>query len=560
MEKFSDYKYERIDFDKTVKTAKQIIKAIEDAKDFDEQCAQILRYNGLISEVQSMATIANIRNSVDTADEFYEKERNYYDDHLPVFEEYSMQYYKALLGSKFRSQIAEKWGEYILVKAQAAVDSFSPELIEDLQKDNRLTAEYQKLMARSLIEFQGEKHNLSELKKFLQNPDRSVRKAAYEALAQFLGDHQKELDDLYGKLVQVRTKMAEKLGHTNFIRLGYLKMQRTDYTEKQVEIFRKQVLDYLVPICTKIRQKQAERIGVDTLKFYDRDYMFTDGNAMPAGDADHLIQCAADMYAAISPQTKEFFGFMMDEGLMDLLSKHNKAMGGYCTYIPSHKAPFIFSNFNGTSADVDVLTHEAGHAFQAYRSRDIEIFDYMSPTYEACEIHSMSMEYFAYPYMDAFFKDAADKYRFSHLIEGILFIPYGVLVDHFQHEVYANPSMSADERKETWRRLERMYLPDVDYDGNEAMEKGVYWYRQLHIFMYPFYYIDYTFASMNAFDFYGKMKKDKAQAFKEYLHLCDLGGSMSYLHLLKEAGLTNPFEENSVKKVIEPLLEEAGIV
>ncbi len=558
METFKDFKYARIDFKDKIKQANRIIDRINNADKFEEQKKSILEYNVLVNDVQSMATIAHIRNSIDTSDVFYDEERAYYDENLPVFEEYNIRYYKALTESRFQKEIINEWGETILLKAKTNAAAFSVEIIEDMQKENQFISEYQKLMAAALIEFRDEKYNLPQLMKFLQNSDRSLRKGAYEALADFLFDKQKELDELYDKLIKLRTQMAKKLGFDNFISLGYLRMQRTDYNQDDVVVFRKQVADYLVPICTKIRKAQAERIGVDKLKFYDQTYMFSDGNPMPAGDEEYLIESASKMYSDMSKETKEYFSYMMQHKLMDLKSKKGKAMGGYCTYIANYASPFIFANFNGTSADVDVLTHEAGHAFQAYCSRGYELFDYMSPTYEACEIHSMSMEYFAFPFMELFFGKDADKYRFAHLTEGITFIPYGVCVDHFQHEIYKNPDMSFDERKALWRNLEKIYLPHIDYDGNEKMEKGLYWYRQLHIFMYPFYYIDYTFASMNAFDFYGKMKRDKAAAWKDYLHLCKLGGSMTYLNLLKEANLSNPFENNTLQSVIKPLLQQSN--
>lgn len=558
METFKNYKYVRIDFNDKIKQAQQIIDQIYNAENFTAQKKAILEYNRLVNEVQSMATIASIRNSIDTSDNFYDEERAYYDKNLPVFEEYNIRYYKALSSSRFQKEIIKEWGETILLKAKTNAAAFSVEIIEDMQKENQYISEYQKLMASALIEFRDERYNLPQLMKFLQNSDRSFRKGAYEALADFLFEKQKELDELYDKLVKLRTQMAKKLRYDNFISLGYLRMQRTDYNQDDVAVFRKQVADYLVPICTKIRKAQAKRIGVDKLKFYDQTYMFTDGNPMPDGDEKYLIECASKMYSSMSEETKEYFAYMLSCDLMDLKSKKGKAMGGYCTYIPKYGSPFIFANFNGTSADVDVLTHEAGHAFQAYCSRGYELFDYMSPTYEACEIHSMSMEYFAFAYMELFFGNDAGKYQFAHLAEGITFIPYGVCVDHFQHEIYANPDMNADERKTLWRKLEKIYLSHIDYDGNEKMEKGLYWYRQLHIFMYPFYYIDYIFASMNAFDFYGKMKKDKKTAWKDYLHLCKLGGSMTYLNLLKEANLLNPFEKNTLQSVIAPLLEQSN--
>jgi M3 family oligoendopeptidase len=236
---------------------------------------------------------------------------------------------------------------------------------------------------------------------------------------------------------------------------------------------------------------------------------------------------------------------------MDLIAKPGKESGGYMTYIADFQSPFIFANFNGTSGDVDVLTHEAGHAFQGYLSRHIQIPEVMMPTHESCEIHSMSMEFITWPYMEKFFGEKADKYRFTHLSDALEFLPYGALVDHYQHEVYENPDMTPEERKAVWRKLDKMYRPHLDFDGNDFMEKGVWWYRQGHIFQSPLYYIDYTLAQACAFQFWKRVHVDKdPKAWDDYLAICKVGGTQSFLDIVKTAGLVSPFEEGCLKNII----------
>ena len=220
--------------------------------------------------------------------------------------------------------------------------------------------------------------------------------------------------------------------------------------------------------------------------------------------------------------------------------------------------PFIFSNFNGTSGDIDVLTHEAGHAFQVYCSKDYQIPEYHWPTYEACEIHSMSMEFFTWPWMELFFKEDTAKYRFTHLSEALLFIPYGVTVDEFQHFVYAHPEASPQDRKAAWREIEKKYLPHRDYEDNDYLERGGYWHQQGHIFGDPFYYIDYTLAQICAFQFWKRSRENRETAWADYLRLCQAGGSQSFLELVGLANLISPFEDGciaSVVKVIEDWLD-----
>jgi M3 family oligoendopeptidase len=316
------------------------------------------------------------------------------------------------------------------------------------------------------------------------------------------------------------------------------------------------VLESVVPVAHKIIMENGARIGIENPKFYDQSLEFLDGNPTPKGTKDELVGKALRMYSEMSPETKEFFEFMCEHELLDVESKPGKANGGYCTYIDGYKSPFIFANFNGTSGDVDVLTHEAGHAFMAYCSKDtVENPDLLWPTSEACEIHSMSMEFLAWPWMELFFGDAADKYRFSHLEHAITFLPYGVAIDEFQHAVYANPEMTHEERCAKWREIEKKYLPLKKYTGFSYYNKGTWWMKQSHLFGSPFYYIDYTLAQVCAFQFHNENMKNHEKTWKKYTKLCKMGGKYPFLTLLEKANLRNPFEDGNVKKAIKPLVK-----
>ncbi|HEY8364014.1 MAG TPA: M3 family oligoendopeptidase, partial [Haloplasmataceae bacterium] len=385
--------------------------------------------------------------------------------------------------------------------------------------------------------------------------DRNMRKKAQLAITKFMEENESKLDDIYDELVKTRDAMARKLGYKNYVQLGYDRLTRTDYNPQMVANYRKQVYEDLVPLAQKLLKRQAKRLGLDKLKYYDESLKFLSGNAKPKGDEAWMINNAKKMYRELSKETDEFFTYMTEHHLMDLVAKKGKAGGGYCTYISNYKAPFIFSNFNGTSGDVDVLTHEAGHAFQVYTSRCYEVPEYHWPTYEACEIHSMSMEFFTWPWMKLFFEDEEQKYKFSHLSEAILFIPYGVTVDEFQHFVYENPNATKEERKAKWREIEKKYLPHKDYEDNDFYNRGGYWFRQGHIFGTPFYYIDYTLAQVCALQYWVKMQENRATAWESYVDLCKLGGTKPFLELVEAAGLQNPFTDGCIKSVIGPIEE-----
>ncbi|RUT48103.1 M3 family oligoendopeptidase [Paenibacillus anaericanus] len=548
--KFTEYNYERPDVQAFELKFKELLTAFNSANSYEEQDLVMTKINKLRSEFDSMQTIVSIRHSINTTDEFYKEENDFFDEVGPVVQEFINDYYQALVQSKFRAELQNKWGVQLFQLAELALKSFSPEIIEDLQLENKLTTEYKQLIASAKIPFDGEELTLSQILPFTQSIDRDTRKRAEEAKTGFMAENEEQFDRIYDDLVKVRTTMAKKLGYKNFVELGYARMSRTDYNAEMVANFRDQVAKYIVPVTTKLKERQRGRIDVDQLYYYDENISFKSGNAIPKGDPDWIVKNGEKMYAELSPETNEFFTFMQDNELMDLVSKKGKESGGYCTYISEHGAPYIFSNFNGTSGDIDVLTHEAGHAFQVYESRSFQVPEYSFPTYEACEIHSMSMEFFTWPWMDLFFKEDADKYRFDHLASSLIFIPYGVTVDEFQHFVYENPDATPAERKKAWREIERKYLPHRDYADNEYLEQGAFWHKQGHIFSTPFYYIDYTLAQICAFQFWKKMHEDREAAWTDYLNLCRQGGSKSFTELVKVAGLILPFEDGCVTSVI----------
>lgn len=547
---FKDYVYKRPNLEETKIQVRSLIGDFKEAKSVEAQSEVIEKINAYRNTFSTQANLVYIRASIDTNDEFYQAERDYLDEVSPEFEEIIFEYYKELVKSPFRPQLEEKWGTQLFALAENQIKGFSPEVIELMQKENKLVSEYSKLVASAQIEFDGKTLTLAQLGPYGESTDRATRKAARDTSANFFAGHEEKFDELYDQLVKLRHEIATKLGYKNYVELGYVNMNRVDYNAEMVAKFRDQVRDFIVPVASKLLKRQAERIGIEDLKYYDENLEYLTGNAKPQGEPAWIVENGKKMYEELSPETGEFFNFMIDHDLMDLEAKKGKESGGYCTFIEDYDSPYIFSNFNGTSGDIDVLTHEAGHAFQVYSSRKIGIPEYLWPTFESAEIHSMSMEFFTWPWMELFFKEQTEKYKFSHLSSGLLFLPYGVAVDEFQHVVYENPEMTPDERKAAWKKIEAKYLPLRDYDGHSYLEQGAFWQRQAHIYASPFYYIDYTLAQICAFQFWKRSREDFDAAWKDYVHLCGLGGSQSFTNLVKEAGLISPFEDGCVESVI----------
>ena len=551
--KFQDFPYQRPELVSFVKKFETLLEGFENADSLESQNDFFEKINKLREDFSSMNNLCRIRHSIDTRDEFYEKENTFFDKNSPAYEALNNRFYQLMLNSKFRKSLEEKWGSQLFVIADLSLKTFHPTILEDLQKENKLVSDYNKIKATAEIEFEGKKYNLSSIVPLETSKDRATRKAAAEAKWAFYEKRSETFEQIYDQQVKVRHEIAQKLGYKNFIELGYARMLRSDYNAEMVANFRQQILEHVVPIATKLYERQQSRLDLEKLEYYDTGFRFASGNPKPQGSPDWILNHASKMYADLSAETKEFFDFMRDNELMDLVNKEGKSTGGYCSFIGKYKAPYIFSNFNGTSGDIDVLTHEAGHAFQVYSSRNIGLDEYNWPTYEACEIHSMSMEFFTYPWMELFFEHETDKYKFAHLASAIKFLPYGVAVDEFQHFVYENPTVTPKERNEAWRKIEKKYLPHINYGENMFLENGGFWQKQSHIFSSPFYYIDYTLAQVCAFQFWKKDQENHTSAWNDYVKLCQAGGSQSFLDLVKLANLMSPFQDGCVQIVTKTI-------
>ncbi|HHT66996.1 MAG TPA: M3 family oligoendopeptidase [Erysipelotrichaceae bacterium] len=551
--KFSDYPFVVPNQKKIVAKMEKLVFDLKNCQTAKEAEAVIKRINKYREVLYTQISVIYVKYTCDTRHEEYKKAQDLVDELSPLLGKYNNEMIKILTSAPYRPELEKKFGSYLFKMYDAGLKTFDEKIMPEILKESKLVSEYDMIRGDAQIDFNGEVLNLSQLSKFSQDKDRKVRKAASQAIDNWLKENEPRLAQIYDELVHLRTNMARKLGFNSFTELGYLRLGRTDYNPEMVANYRRQVYEEVVPLCQKLYRAQMRNLGIRKPQYYDYNLMFASGNPLPAGNSEYLVKQAHNMYSNLGEESKEFFEFMMENELMDLETRSGKAPGGYCTYFPLYESPFIFSNFNGTQGDVNVLCHEGGHAFQAYLSKNIKIPEYRSPTLESCEIHSMSMEYFAWPYLEGFFGEDADKYRYSHLADSIQFLPYGITIDEFQHWVYANPEATHEQRCAAFREIESRYSPHKKYDDCPTLAKGALWLRQGHVFSSPFYYIDYTLAQVVAFQFAVENMKDHSKAWKKYIKLCKCGGRYPFLELLKKNKLRNPFEDGNIRKVIRPL-------
>ncbi len=554
--KFHEMPYERVDFTKVEAQIKELMADFNAAKSGEEQFEVHKRFYKLVDEVNTLITIAHIRHDVDTADEFYNKEQEYYDEQGPVFSNLIVTYQKQMYESPFREYLEGVIGEVAFKNMELSLKSFDEKLIPLMQEENMLTSEYDKLIASAKIDWEGDTLNLSLLRPFLTNEDRNLRQLAWDKYAAFFDDNGEKLDEIYDKLVKNRDAQAKQMGYQNYLELGYYRMNRNCYGVEEVENFRKQIKEYFVPFAEELHERRKERLGLEKISYIDEDVYFLQGNPAPIGTPEQIMKNGQKMYSELSEETKEFFDFMMENELFDVLGRKTKRAGGYMTYLPKYESPFIFANFNGTSGDVDVITHECGHAFQGYLSGKDPIREHADITMETAEIHSMSMEFFAGKWMELFFGDRAKDYRAMHIESSAAFIPYGCMVDEFQHIVYENPDLTPKERNEAWAKLEKEYKPHLDFGDCKRFALGGFWQKQLHIYDYPLYYIDYCLAQTCAMQYKVMMDENMEKAWESYLKLCKLSASDFFTNMLPEVGLVNPFEDGAISAMVEKLREK----
>ena len=553
--KFSQMTYKRVELEPTLEKLQSLLDNFKAAKTADEAFAAFKEINDFNEHCETMFALGYIRHTLDTTDEFYSAENDYIDEITPELMPLKQELTKALLASPFRKEFEAAWGTLMFDKAEMELKTFKPEIVPDLQEENRLTSEYDKLIASAQIEFDGKTLTLAQLRPYHEDPDRAIREASMRARADWYMQHAERLDSLFDELVKVRTRMAKALGYESFVELGYYRMGRLCYGNKEVDTFRQAVLSHIVPVVNRFKAEQAKRIGVETIKPYDDDCLYLDGNAKPVGTPDDIFAHSKTMYHELSEDTTAFIDFMLENELFDVLTRPGKSGGGYCSYIDSYKSPFIFANFNGTSGDIDVLTHEVGHALACYEARDIYPPALREYTAETAEIHAMSMEFFAWPWMEGFFGDATQKYRESHLSGALTFLPYGSMVDDFQHHIYKNPEMTPAQRNALWLEMEGKYRPYLDLEDFPFYGEGRRWQAQLHIYVVPFYYIDYCLAQTAALAFWVEDQENHQAAWEKYCRLLRLAGTKTFSNLLTDSQLASPFVPITLKNIADSVIK-----
>ena len=555
--KFNEMTYTRPDIGALLARCKELAAKAAAAPDGDALVRLYYEQSEAFAEYNTAANLANIHYTCDTRDEYWKAEQDFFDANGPAVTNASVEISRAFLANPHVDALTEKFGTTCVAGMKNAVLSMDDRTVELQQQFNALVSRYQQIYGGALVELDGKQLTIPQLGPYKEDLDPAVRRAAYEAEAGYFDAHRAELDELYGQIVQNLNAQARVMGYHDYSELSYVRMNRIGYGPEEIRKFRDQVANDVVPQLQKVMALRAKRTGIAHPAFTDLPILFRDGNPKPIPGYKARMDAARTMYHELSPETAEFIDFMQDNELFDVESRPGKMSGGYMTSLPSYKAPFIFANWNDTSGDVDVLTHECGHAFEGYvAERDPAIpADLECPGMESAEIHSMAMEFLTAPWHHLLFGRDTDKYALLHAEDSFVFLAYGCEVDEFQHIMYQNPDLTPDERNAEWLKLEKKYRPWIDFDNLPFYGRGAGWQRQLHIYECPFYYIDYCLSTMAALQFFLLSLTDHKDAWARYLRLVRRAGTASYTELLETAGLKVPFEEGSIKGIAQQMTD-----
>ncbi len=558
--KFEELAYKRYTVEEAEAAFNLFKEAAERAKRAEDVLEAREKYiRDMREKYYTAHSLSYCRYTQNTADEFYMGEVEYYDNNGPFFTAFFNAYAKIMLESPFRKGLEESLNPIIFKNYEIALKTHSDEVIPDEQEENAIATEYSRLMSSLTCEWNGEELPLSVVRGNLESVDRDIRRLAAESIGNGLKAHAKELDGIYDRLVKVRDRIAKKLGYKNFVELGYYRMGRIDYTKSDVEKFRANVIKDLVPVISKLKAQIKENLGLDEFKFYDDEVYLKEGNPVREISSKEVFENAQIMYDEMNSDIGDFMRSMINTNSFDLEARGNKFGGGYCIDFPSYEHIFILGNFNGACGDIDLITHEFGHAYAMSKVYECGDWEIGLGSMETAECHSMSMEFLSWNWMNLFFKDKAKAYKYKHLCDSLSFIPYGCIVDEFQHVVYENPEMTPEDRKAAYRALEEKYRPYMSIEGIPYLEEGTRWQYQMHIYESPFYYIDYCLAQTVSLGFMAMAQRDYSLALNKYIEFCKKGGQKPFSTLVKEAEIANPFTDGALKEIataVEKVMEE----
>lgn len=549
MKHFNNLDYTRPLYSKVKKEVNNLINKLNKTNTYKEYISlvkQIIDIQNYIEELYDYIDINNMRN---LKDEYYIKELNYWNKYKSKYDLLFIPFYKSLINSKYKEELTKIIPPNFFNTINYRIKLESNTIQELIEEEKKLKNNYLKILNKKVL-YNGIEVSISKVSTDYTNIDRNIRKKAYDTINNFYLENIEELEDIYFNLINIRNSIAYSLGFNNYKEYSLYSLRRFGYNYKDIYNFRENIIKYIIPLCNKLDTIKKKNLNIDTLKYYDAKCFYKE-MPIPLYKKEELLNKLKLSFSNLDNNLSKLYNDMLEYGYIDLINRENKVNFGITNYLTKTCYPTITGILKDTYYDLILITHELGHAYQKYNA-SIKDKDYIVssllkyPTFDIAEIFSHAMELIAIPHLDNIFtKTDYQKYKLLIINEIITNLPYICLIDEFQEQIYSNPTLTKEDIKITWLNLVKKYHQETNNTGHPTLDNGGYFYRQSHLFLNPFYYIDYAISYFGALSIW-----EKSQSNLDYFN--ELASIASYYPLdmlINEYNMPNPFKEESMKDI-----------
>ena len=555
MIKFNNITYKRLDYKKEKENIEKLISNLKNSTNFSEflnYCKQIISIQNTIEEMYDYADIRNMR---DNSNQFYKNEINYWNEFKPKFDLLFVPFYSIINNSSYKEKLMNVMPANFFNSILYKMKTSSSDIVDLLEQENSLKSKYRELN-RTKINYEGQERSISYITGMFSNSNRDIRKKAHDAINDYYYTNQKEYDEIIFELTNIRNKIAKETGFNNYVEYSLYKLKRFGYDYNDIKKFRENIKKIIVPLCNTITNWQKEELGINEIKYYDTIY-FID-MPKPKFTGKELLDKLSLSFKNVDQELFNLYDEMLKKGYIDLEQRENKVSFAITNYLTKSCIPVITGNFKNNYLDIKTITHEMGHSFQKYcsskKDKDFIVSPILKyPTFEIAEMFSYAMELIMMDHIDFLFsKKDYNKYCFMEIYSLVTTLPYICLVDEFQEKIYSKDNLKIEDMRKIWLDTSKEYNLNKLYKGHINLSSGGYFYRQSHIYLNPFYYIDYALSYFGAFAIRDNCSKN-LNLFKE---IGEIASCYPFNFLIEKYNIPNPFDENAVKKITKKLEKE----
>lgn len=529
-------------------------RKIKSADELEAWLLELGRFDAYVGETGSMLYVNMTCDTENT--EIKQAYLDFVDNVEPELAKMSDLLNRKLAENPYAEQLDAEEYNVLLRDTRMDLALFREENIPLGTELTKLGMRHKEIAAAMTVEFDGKERTMQQMGKYLQVNEREIREAAYKAVGTRRIQNADELDEIYEKMIELRHQVAQNAGYENYRDYIFDAKHRFDYSPLDCEIFHDAVESICVPLMRDVDEERRQILGLETLRMWDLGHDVHGREPLkPFTEVEEMVAGTSRMFHRLSPELGGFFDSLRDGTSLDLDSRKGKAPGGYQLQRDHSRKPFIFMNATGLQRDLETMVHEAGHAFHSIYADNLPLVDYRSAPLEFCEVASMSMEMLTYDFLDEFYSDEDVNRAIREHLEGIVSIlGWIATIDAFQHWVYTNPGHTRDERHMKWLELGDRFGSILDWSGFEGWRK-VGWQKQIHLFSYPFYYIEYGIAQLGALQMWLQYRENPSQALENYANAMRLGGSRPLPDLFEAGKMKFDFGGDTVQILIDAVRE-----